>query len=128
MFFRTRDPIATQLVGLGISGSAADRLSSTGTLLDLPAGTTLCTRGERGTQAFLLLDGTATVLTDGGTIDLGPGEVVGEIAALDSRRHRNADVITATAVSVLVFDLATFRSLASTEDLRPLLAPQRTAA
>ena len=128
MFFRTRDPIATRLVALGVPASAADRLSSGGTLLDLPAGTVLCTQGERGTQAFLLIDGEAAVHTATGTITLGPGEVIGEIAALDSTRHRNADVMTATPVSVLVFDLATFRSLATAHDLRARLVPERTAA
>jgi len=128
MFFRTRDLVASQLVGLGVAPSAADRLSGAGTLLELPAGTTLCTRGERGTQAFLLVDGTASVRTADETITVGPGDVIGEIAALDSTRYRNADVVTATEVSILVFDLATFRSLASTDELNDRLVPQRTAA
>ncbi|WP_426574679.1 cyclic nucleotide-binding domain-containing protein [Aquihabitans sp. McL0605] len=127
MFFRTIDPIATRLVDLGLSTTAAARLSTGGTLLDLPAGTTLCTKGERGRQAFLIVEGEATVLTADGTITLGPGEVVGELAALDSKRPRNADVVTATAATVLVFDLGTFRLLASSDDLNPLLAPVRTA-
>ena len=128
MFFRPRDPVATQLVALGLPSAAADRLSSAGTLLHLRAGTTLCTEGERGTQAFVMVEGEASVHTANGVVTLGPGEVVGEIAALDSTRHRNADVVTATPATVLVFDLATFRSLATSDDLKSRLAPVRTAA
>lgn len=128
MFFRHSDPVAKRLIHLGIPAAAADRLSHGGTLLDLPAGATLCTKGERGTQAFLLVDGEASVLTEGGVVTLGPGEVVGEIATLDRRVARNATVVTATPASVLVFDIATFRMLAGTDELRPRLAPQRSAA
>ena len=128
MFFRTSDPVTNQLVDLGLSRDAAARLSSGGTLLHLPEGTTLCTKGERGRQAFLLVDGEATVHTANGAITLGPGEVIGEIAALDRSRRRNADVEATSAVSVLVFDLGTFCSLASAEDLHAVLAPVRAAA
>src|SRR4051794_30595547 len=112
MFFRTRDPITSQLVALGVADDAAVRLSRAGTLLDLAAGTTLCSKGERGRQAFLILEGTATVATPSGDVTLGAGEVVGELAALDSRRLRNATVVAATPLAVLVFDVGTFRSLA----------------
>jgi CRP/FNR family cyclic AMP-dependent transcriptional regulator len=128
MFFRTRDPISSQLVALGVADDAAERLSRAGTLLDLAAGTTLCKKGERGLQAFLILEGEATVATAAGDITVGAGDVVGELAALDSRRLRNATVVAATPLAVLVFDVGTFRSLASIDDLTPRLAPQRAAA
>lgn len=128
MFFRRHDPVADQLARLGVSPAAAQRLSQAGTLLHLDAGTTLCTEGERGTQAFLLLDGRATVRTATATIPVGPGAVVGELATLDGTRHRNATVVTDEPSAVLVFDVGTFRSLAVDADLRALLAPERTAA
>lgn len=128
MSFRRHDPIADQLAGLGVSAAAAQRLSQAGTLLDLAPGTTLCTEGERGTQAFFLLDGNATVLTAEGALTVGPGAVVGELATLDRTRHRNATVVTDGPVAALVFDVGTFRSLADDEDLHGLLAPQRAAA
>ncbi len=125
MFFRRTDPIADRLQALGIPQASAGRLSRAGTLLDVSAGTRLCARGERGTQAFLLLEGTAEVTTSLGHLEVGPGAVVGEIATLDPSRHRNADVVTTTPVSLLVFDVATFRSLAVEDDLAELLAPRR---
>ena len=129
MFFRRNDPVADRLGALGLNPFPAQRLSQSGTLLDLPAGTRLCTEGERGTQAFLLLEGRAEVrLADGRTIEIGPGAVVGEQATLDVKRPRNATVEAIDPVALLVFDVATFRSLADDQELRPLLVPERTAA
>lgn len=122
---RRHDPVAHRVARLGIEGEPALRLSLGGTLLDVAAGTVLCREGERGTQAFLLLEGTAQVLTREGVVQVGPGEVVGEIATLDPHRTRNASVIAETDVSVLVYDVATYRSLARVEDLRPRLSPSR---
>lgn len=128
MFFRRHDPVADRLRALGVGPVAAERLSQAGSLLDVPAGTTLCVEGERGTQAFLLLEGEAEVRTHAGVVRVGPGSVVGELATLDRRRRRNATVVASGAVSVLVFDPGTFRLLAEDHELRPLLAPARTAA
>ncbi len=122
---RRHDHVARHVASLGIADDPAGRLSQAGTLLDLPAGATLCREGERGTQAFLLLDGTAQVLTDDGVVRVGPGEVVGEMATLDPRRTRNASVLAETDLTVLVFDVATYRALARTEDLKAHLAPTR---
>jgi CRP-like cAMP-binding protein len=98
-FLRHADPVALKLEGLGIAKAAASRLSRSGTLLDLAAGTTV-----------------------------GPGAVVGEVATLDPHRTRNATVVAHTPLVVLVFDVRTFRSIAQDEDLRDRLAPLRTAA
>jgi CRP-like cAMP-binding protein len=128
MFFRRHDPVADRLGALGLNPFPAQRLSQSGTLLDLPAGTRLCTQGERGTQAFLLLEGRAEVRLEGTTVEVGPGAVIGELATLDGKRPRNATVEAAEPVALLVFDAATFRSLAEDPELRPLLLPERTAA
>lgn len=128
MFFRRADPVVDRLVALGIRPDDARRLSRAGTLLDLPPGTILCTEGERGTQAFLILEGGVQVHARDAVIPLGPGEVVGELATLDSRRARNATVVADAELSVLVFDVGTFRSLAGHEELAARLAPARHAA
>jgi CRP-like cAMP-binding protein len=125
---RRPDPVAATLEGLGIAKAAAARLSRSGTLLDLDAGSTLCEEGERGTQAFLILEGTADVLTAGGVVTVGPGDVVGEQATLDPRRTRNATVVAHTPLVVLVFDVRTYRAIAEDVALRDRLVPQRTAA
>jgi CRP-like cAMP-binding protein len=128
MFTRHHDPIAARLRALDLPREAADRLSKGGTLIELEAGSTLCEKGERGTQAFLLVEGQADVLLSDQVVTVGPGEVVGEIATLDQHRTRNATVRAATDVLVLVFDPATYRGLARDEALRERLVPQRTAA
>ena len=125
MFSRRPDPLAERVRALGASDAGARRLARAGTPLDVPAGTTLCARGERGTQAFFLLEGEVDVATPLGPVRVGPGSVVGEIATLDGTRARNADVVTATPVSLLVFDVATFRSLADDPELHDVLAPRR---
>lgn len=128
MFSRRHDPVADRLEALGVHPVAAHRLSLGGTLLDVPAGTQLCAAGERGTQAFLLLEGRAEVRLADRSIEVGPGAVVGELAALDRHRSRNATVEAAEPLVLLVFDVATFRSLAEEPELHSILAPERAAA
>ncbi len=99
-----------------------------GTVVDLRPDTVLCRQGERGTQAFLLIDGQAEVRTDDAVIEVGPGDVVGEIATLDPTKTRNATVTTTGPTRVLVFDVGTYRYLADQANLRARLAPDRAAA
>lgn len=126
MLHRT-DPTAHQLVRLGFDRGAAEQLSRGGTLLAIAAGATLCREGERGLEAFLLLEGEADVRLAEHTVRLGPGEVVGELATLDSTRTRNATVVAATDLLVLVFDVRTFSALADRPALRDVLRPERIA-
>lgn len=128
MRLRPADPVADDLRNLGMSRQAAQRLARTGTLLHLRDGATLCTQGERGLQAFVILEGEARVLVDHSVISIGRGDVVGELATLDPHRTRNATVVAHGDVEVLVYDVRTFQDLAEDPELRPRLAPERTAA
>lgn len=121
-----RDPVVARLRALGLPLATARRLSQAGTPLDLPAGTPLCTKGELGQEAFLLLEGEATVDLGDEVVKVGPGAVVGEMATLDPFARRNADVRTDGPCRALVYDVRTFRSLAST-DLHEILVPDRAA-
>jgi CRP-like cAMP-binding protein len=121
-----RDPLASALRSLGFPESAARRLAQAGTPIDLDADVTLTTKGQRGEEAFLIVEGEAIVDLGDHEVRVGPGDVVGEIAALDPMARRNATVRTATACLVLVYDVQTFRSLAAT-DLRSVLVPERHA-
>ena len=123
---RRIDLVAHRLEELGFGRTAARQLSTGGTLLHLDAGAVLCREGERGTQAFLLLRGEAEVQLHDRTVQVPPGQVVGEQATLDPRRLRNATVVAAGPVEVLVYDVATYRSLARFEELRSHLVPERT--
>lgn len=121
-----RDPMARTLRTLGFADSVARRLSAAGTPIDIDEGVALTTKGERGDEAFLLLEGEAIVDLGHTEIVVGPGAVIGEIAALDPHARRNATVRTSERSLVLVYDVQTFRALAAT-DLRPVLLPERTA-
>ena len=59
---------------------------------------------------------------------VGAGDVVGELATLDSHRRRNATVVAAGPIKVLVYDVRTYRALAQVDDLRSRLVPERAAA
>lgn len=126
--FTKPDPVVVRLEALGFDRVAATKLSRSGTAVHLAADTMLCREGERGTQAFLLLDGEAQVLAVDGVVSVGPGSVIGELATLDPHRTRNATVVASGPVRVLVFDVATFRFLAQRDDLHGRLAPERQAA
>lgn len=78
------------------------------------AGTRLTAEGQYGTQAFVIVDGAAEVrLGDQHLTDLGPGDVVGEMALLDRAGGRTATVTATTDTTVLVMDPRTFESVMS---------------
>lgn len=75
------------------------------------AGRVLMTEGEPGHEAFVIVDGTATV-TRGGEVlaTVGPGAVVGEMALVD-RAPRNATVTADTTMDLLVLGKREFSGL-----------------
>ena len=122
------DPLARRLRDLGLPEAASRRLALAGTPIDLAAGTELCRKGARGTEAFLLVEGEAVVELDERAVTVGPGAVIGELAVLDAFARRNATVRTTVPSLVLVYDVQTFRSLAASESLHAILAPRERAA
>jgi CRP-like cAMP-binding protein len=124
MRFTRTDPLVTRLRAFGLSDAAAKRLVGAGTPVNVTDGVDLCVEGARGEEAFLLLDGAAVVHLPDHDVRVGPGDVIGERAALDPFVRRNATVTTDGPCEVLVFDVRSFRSLAQ-GDLRSVLAPVR---
>jgi CRP/FNR family transcriptional regulator, cyclic AMP receptor protein len=76
------------------------------------AGKTLITEGDVGREAFVIAEGTARV-TIGGEIvcELGPGEIVGEMAMFE-HRPRTASVVAATPMRLLAVGPADFYAFA----------------
>src|SRR5687768_13239568 len=93
-------------------------VSALGTELRVVAGKVLTTEAGVGREAFLVLDGTATVLVGGEPVaHAGPGAFVGEMSLLD-HRQRSATVVAETEMRLLVFDP---RSFADLLDHQPIL-------
>jgi CRP-like cAMP-binding protein len=72
------------------------------------AGTILTDPGQQGREAFIVVDGSATVKRNGRKItSVGPGAVIGELSLLD-RGPRTATVTADTDMTVLVIDQRNF--------------------
>jgi cAMP-dependent protein kinase regulator len=70
---------------------------------EFAAGETLMAEGDFGHSLFLIESGTAEAMHEGAKIhDLGPGDVVGEVAVLASGR-RTASVVATSPVRALAF-------------------------
>ena len=79
--------------------------------IDVPAGYVLTREGDRGREFVVLVEGAATVETDGRVIaTLGDGDFLGEIALL-LYTHRTATVRTTTPSRLIVVTERDFRTL-----------------
>lgn len=87
------------------------RVGQLADVLDLPAGRTLVSQDETGTEAMVIVEGRASVVQDGTVInEIGPGAVVGEMALL-SHRPRTATVRLLTDARLLVLGRREFQAL-----------------
>lgn len=101
-----RDARIDLLAGLdlfhGLSRRELLRIASWSTQLDLSEGRVVCREGDAGREAFVLVEGTATVSAGGEPIAvLRPGSMFGEMAVL-AGTPRTATVVATSAISVLV--------------------------
>jgi len=77
-----------------------------------PAGATLFHRGEAGDAMYFLVTGSVEVRLGGRTRYLNEGDHFGEMALLE-RKPRTAEVVTATACTVLILNVADFYQMAA---------------
>jgi CRP-like cAMP-binding protein len=95
-------------------------VSELATLVEVPAGHVLIKPGQEGAGMFVIADGHVTVeLAGGATIDIGPGEFIGELSLLvdglvHTGRVRAASPVRCLAISRDDFDrlLATYPMVA----------------
>lgn len=78
-----------------------DRLASSTSEFDAPAGQALIERGRPGSGLFVLESGHAIVEAPEGKRELGPGDVFGERALVGTERDRTARVRAKTDVRCL---------------------------
>jgi CRP/FNR family transcriptional regulator, cyclic AMP receptor protein len=108
---RTSDYL-THLASVPLFSSCTNKdlqkIAKASTELDMPAGSVLVDQGQTGREAFVLVDGSATVKRNGRKVaTLGPGAIVGELSLLD-RGPRTATVTCDGPCKVLVIDQRNF--------------------
>jgi CRP-like cAMP-binding protein len=80
------------------------KIASAADEIQVPAGHVLVDQGQAGREAFVIVDGSATVRRNGKKVTtLGPGSVVGELSLLD-HGPRTATVVADVDTTVLVID------------------------
>jgi CRP/FNR family transcriptional regulator, cyclic AMP receptor protein len=85
-----------------------EKIAKAGDEITAPAGSLLVDQGQTGREAFVLLEGEATVRRNGKKIaTLGPGAVIGELSLLD-HGPRTASVTCDTDCQVLVISQRNF--------------------
>jgi len=93
------------------SRSELQRIASIADELDDRAGTVIVQQGRTGHELYLVLEGAATVWRDGDRVaELGPGDYFGELGLL-ARAERDASVVAATDVHLLVIGQRPFLAL-----------------
>lgn len=86
-------------------------IANLGANVEVPDGRTLTEQGRPGREFFLLVDGKARCLVDGGQVaQFGPGDFFGEMALLE-RGPRQATVVADGPAQVLVLDGREFDAL-----------------
>ncbi len=84
------------------------RIAKASNEISLDSGTVLVDQGDMGREAFVLIEGTATVSRNGRRVGtLGPGDAVGELALLD-HGPRTARVVADTDLTALVLSAREF--------------------
>jgi CRP/FNR family cyclic AMP-dependent transcriptional regulator len=79
--------------------------------VEAEAGAELIGQGKPGQEAYVIVEGKAGIYVGGvQKNELGPGEIVGEMALID-HRPRTADVKALTPLKLLAFDAERFRRL-----------------
>jgi len=98
-----RERLATMRFFRGLPERELDVIAGTASELQFDDGDELCVEGDFGHALFVLDSGTARV-SAGGTVvrEVGPGDVVGEIAVLASGR-RTASVVATSPVRALAW-------------------------
>ena len=84
------------------------RIAKASNEVSRPAGSVLVDQGDAGREAFVIIDGTATVKRNGRKVGtLGAGDSVGELSLLD-HGPRTATVTADTDITVLVLSAREF--------------------
>jgi CRP-like cAMP-binding protein len=96
-----RDRIAATAFLAGVPEDELGAVAAVASELEFAAGETVMAEGDFGHSVLLIEDGTAEVSIDGTRVrEMGPGEMLGEVAVLASGR-RSASVVALTPLRVI---------------------------
>ena len=99
-----------------LSDEALARIAEIATEVECPAGTVLALADDAGSGMYVVEEGTVVVeLRGGASIELGPGEFVGELTLLVPDAHRLGRIRAATDVRCLAIGRDDFTRLIHTE-------------
>jgi CRP-like cAMP-binding protein len=99
----------------GLSDEELAQVAAIASEAEFPAGFVLTESGQVGSGMFVLLDGRVAVHARGVEVELGPGEVVGELALLRRDMRRIARVQALTPVRCLAISREPFRALIASD-------------
>ena len=110
------DALARVPVFTGLSRRSLERIARIAKDVELRAGQVLIEPSAKGSGMFVVLEGTVTASTRGRRArELGPGEIVGELALLTADAQRTARVRAQTPVRCLAISRADFRKILTDE-------------
>jgi CRP-like cAMP-binding protein len=95
----------------GVSEEELRRVAEIASEVEFPKGHVLTEAGQFGSGMFVLLEGRVSVHARGADVELGPGEVIGELALLRRDARRIARVQALTPVRCLAIAREPFRAL-----------------
>jgi len=99
----------------GLGDEALARIIDASTEVAWPAGQVLTRADDPGAGMFVVEEGTVVVEAPGRTIELGPGEVFGELSLLVPESRRVARVRATAPVRCIVIDRGAFDELLDQE-------------
>ena len=99
----------------GLDTGVLERIAAAATEVEIPQGTVLVEERSKGSGCFLIEEGRVTVDARAGRFQLGPGEVVGELALLTDAGTRTARVQAETPLRCLAISRADFAALLDSE-------------
>ncbi len=95
--------------------AALERIAAIATEVEFPERALLIERNQPGSGMFVLLDGTASVELPHRTVELGPGQFIGELSLLTDGDRRTARVSAATTLRCLAIARPEFAELLESE-------------
>ena len=111
----TLDVLRGACIFAGLGDDELGRIAALATEVEFPEGHVLTEGGQFGSGMFVLLEGRVMVHARGVDKELGPGEVVGELALFRTDARRIARVQALTPIRCLAIGREPFRGLVASD-------------